>query len=528
MFAKSRSTKKTFNRWLSNTIRIDGKALTIKEVCSVSRNNEKIVLDDKAKEKIKASRHRIESCLNLKNAFYGINTGFGSLVNKNIPLDKIQDLQTNLIRSHAAGVGKPFSSEIVRAMLLCLTASLSRGFSGVRPIIVENLVKFLNYNIIPVVPTIGSVGASGDLCPLAHACLPLLGEGLVNFEGEIYESSKIIEKVGIKPIKLEAKEGLAIINGTHLMTGIGSLLCEQFEQLFQAAICSAALTMEGHVANDSFLDERINNVRNLKEGKWLSKIFRQLIKNSPIRANKPLSKKIQDPYSIRCMIPVVASAFRAYLHVKNAIESELGAVTDNPLIFSGQDNSSKIDIISGGNFHGMPIALPLDYLTLAITHIAGISERRTYLLLSGENPMLAVKPGLESGFMIVQYSQAACCNELQGLCHPASVNNLMTCAGQEDYNSWGPWSARKALRALELARYVIAAEMLCAAEALERLRPLHSTKEIENILNIVRSSVTKLKGDRSFSLDLEKITCLIQQNAFKNCINSFNDLIHTV
>lgn len=519
MVYKNRYVKKTLNRWLSSMVRIDGKALTIKEVCCIAKNKEKIILDNKAKEKIKASRQRIESCLNIKKAFYGINTGFGSLVNKHIPQDKIQELQLNIVRSHAAGVGEPFSAEIVRAMLLCLTASLARGFSGVRPIIVENLIKFLNLNILPIVPTIGSVGASGDLCPLAHACLPLLGEGLVNFEGEIYKSNEILKKVGIKPIELEAKEGLAIINGTHLMTGMGSLLCEQFEQLFQAALCSSVLTIEGHVANDSFLDQRINDARNLKEGKWLSKIFRQLIKNSPIRASKSLSKKVQDPYSIRCMIPVVASAFRAYMHVKNAIESELGAVTDNPLIFPGLKDSSKIDIVSGGNFHGMPIALPLDYLTLAITHIAGISERRTYLLLSGENPMLAVKPGLESGFMIVQYSQAACCNELQGLCHPASVNNLMTCAGQEDYNSWGPWSARKALRALELARYVIAAEMLCAAEALERLRPLRSTKEVENIFNIIRSSVAKLTGDRTLSTDLEKITCLIKQNAFQNCIN---------
>lgn len=514
----------TFNRWLSNAIRIDGKALTIKEVCSVSKKKKRVVLDAIAKDKVQKSRSRIESCLNLKKAFYGINTGFGSLVNKHIPHDKIQELQVNLIRSHAAGVGEPFSEEIVRAMLLCLSASLSRGLSGVRPIIVENLIKFLNHDITPVVPTIGSVGASGDLCPLAHACLPLLGEGLVSFRGEIHESSRVLKKIGVSPIKLEAKEGLALINGTHLMTGIGSLLCEEFEQLFQAGICSAVLTMEGHVANDSFLDERINNARNLKEGKWLSKIFRHLLKGSPIRANKPLSKKVQDPYSIRCIIPVVASAFRAYQHVKNAVENELGAVTDNPLIFPDPTDSSKTDIVSGGNFHGMPIALPLDYLTLAITHIAGISERRTYLLLSGENPMLALKPGLESGFMIVQYSQAACCNELQGLCHPASVNNIMTCAGQEDYNSWGPWSARKALRALELARYVIAAEMLCAAEAIERIRPLRSTDQIENILSIIRSSVTKLNGDRSLSLDLEKITCLIKQNAFQQCINLYRDV----
>lgn len=513
---KARS--KSFLRYFSAIpciININGSALTIENVVSVAKNKSPVTLDIEARKKVEESRRRVENCLSQNSIFYGINTGFGSLVTEHIDSDLLKELQRNIILSHSSGVGKPFEKDVVRAMMVCLIGSLSRGLSGIRPIILDNLIGLLNNDAIPVIPSIGSVGASGDLCPLAHCSLALIGEGFINFKDKIMPSKEVLNILGIKKVALEAKEGLALINGTHLMAGRAALLCNDFEQLFNGALCATALSFEAQCAQLSFLDSRINKARNFEYGQKIAATLRNMIEGSEIR-QKNKNDKVQDPYSIRCTVPIISAAYRSFGLLRDSLEDELGAVTDNPLIFPSKDDYNIGDIVSGGNFHGMPLALPLDLFTLSVTHIAGISERRTFLHLSNkDNPMLASNPGLESGMMISQYTQAACCNELQGLCHPASINNITTCAGTEDYNSWGPRAASKAARAIELAQYVIAVELFAAAELLERRRPSRSSHSVEHIHSIIRSKVQPLSNDRILSEDINSITQLIKNDFFK-------------
>jgi len=405
-------------------------------------------------------------------------------------------------------------------MMLCLVASLSRGLSGVRLQVVEKVIQLLNQDITPVVPSIGSVGASGDLAPLAHAVQILMGEGCATLSnGEVVSGAKALEMANLSPTSFQAKEGLGLINGTHLMCGSAALICEDFVQLFKAALCACSLSLEAQQASHGFLDPRINEARVFEGGKLVAKSIRELVSGSEIHADrKKASVNVQDPYSIRCVAPVLGSSWEAYQYARRSVELELGAVTDNPLVFENPD-SGDTEIVSAGNFHGMPMAMPLDMMSIAITHIAGMSERRTNLMISDPNtPMLAVNPGVESGLMITQYTQAACMNELQGLASPASVSNISTCANVEDYNSWGPRSAAKAMRSLELAQIVISAELLAGAEKLERRRPSVSGDGVEQIHRLVRSKVERLRTDRSHSGDLEALQQLIRGNSFDHLV----------
>jgi len=368
-------------------IRITGEPLTISQVVNVSREKGRIELCQESKERIKQCRRRVENIVSSNDTFYGINTGFGSLVNRKINMKDLNKLQENLIRSHASGVGKPLEKEIVRSMLFCLIGSLSRGLSGVRLELVEMLVNFLNNDITPVVPSLGSVGASGDLAPLAYCVLPLLGEGKVTVgnSDEIYTGKDILKKFNLTPLTLEAKEGLALINGTHLMCGSGALLCHDFLQLFRASLCATSLSMDALMASHAFLDPRINKARCFSGGISVSDVLRDLLAGSEIHENRLLiDTNVQDPYSIRCSAPILGASYEMFLHIQKCISIELGAVTDNPLVFSAVDDEDSTDIISAGNFHGMPIALPLDTLTIALAHVAGVSERRTNLMLSNK------------------------------------------------------------------------------------------------------------------------------------------------
>jgi len=505
-------------------VKITGAPLSIQNVVDVARNHTKIELDSAASKKIEASRKRLETALSRNQTYYGINTGFGSLVTKKISKEDLRALQLNLLRSHASGAGKAFRKEIVRALLLCLIGSLSRGLSGVQMKTVSHLVALLNNDMTPVVPSLGSVGASGDLAPLAHACLPIIGEGLVELpSGEIVSGKEALRTIGLKPLTLEEKEGLALINGTHLMAGSGALLCHDYLQLLRATICAAALSIDALQASHSFLDPRINDARVFGGGKFVTSQLRNLLLGSEIQSERAkLDVKVQDPYSVRCVGPVLGASYEAFTYVERCISTELGAVTDNPLIFDNHDNTD-IEIISAGNFHGMPVALPLDTLSIAITHLAGISERRTNLILMNKaHPMLAKNPGVESGMMIPHYTQAACCNELQQLAHPSSVHNVPTCAGVEDYNSWGPRSAAKAERAIEISQTVIAIELLAAAESLEYQRPLRSGEGVEKVHSIVREYVSPLSGDRTLTPDIEALTKAIQDGAFDTILSDFS------
>ncbi len=491
---------------------IDGSSLTPEDVANVARFGQQVQLTDSALQNLREARRIVDQVVAEERVTYGVNTGFGSLSRVTIPQDDVRQVQRNLIRSHSAGIGEPLPNEVVRAMMLILLASLSRGHSGVRPIVAQTLAAVLNANIVPVVPSRGSVGASGDLAPLSHIVSVLIGEGLANMNDEIIDGEIALQQADIQPIVLEAKEGLALINGTHLMCALGSLLIKDAEQLLAAAVNASAMMIDANRATDAFLDARVHQIRQQHGQQWVAFHMQDLLNGSEIlpdhRTDDP---RVQDPYSFRCTPQVLGAVKDTLDHVRTVIERELGAVTDNPLVFP--DNG---DIISAGNFHGMPLAIALDMLSIALVHIAGISERRVYHLLSAsdsENPLnayLSPQPGLHSGLMIAQYTAAAACNELQTLAAPASVHNVPTSAGMEDYNSFGPTAGHQAWRALDLARHVIAIEFLCATEALEYQRPLASGDKVEAAYDTIRQHVPRLTEDRSPTPDIGRIVELIR------------------
>jgi len=494
---------------------LDGNPLTPAQLETVARAGEQVALGEAAREAIARSRAVVEAHLDDGEAHYGINTGFGSLARVRIGGDELGELQRNLVRSHAAGIGEPLPPAVVRGMLVLLAASLARGYSGVRVELVEAIVGLLNTGVTPVVPEVGSVGASGDLAPLAHLALVLMGEGEAFVGDERLPGAEALSRAGLEPVELHAKEGLALINGTHLMASRAALLVRDFDRVFDAAVVAAALTVDACKGTDASFDERVYAVRPHPGAVMAAERLRALLAGSEILpSHREGDPRVQDPYSLRCAAVALGSAWDAAGYVKLAIERELGAVTDNPLVFP--DGS----IISAGNFHGLPLAVPLDALAVPIAHLAGVSERRTYHMLSardpeaGLTPYLARKPGVQSGLMIAQYTAAACCNEIIGLCTPASVANIPTSAGVEDYNSFGPRSAAKARRALDLAARVVAIELICARHAIGLHKPLRTGAKGEAMLEKVRGVVRPLEGDRSPAPDIEAVGNLVLAGAF--------------
>ncbi|MBI1189573.1 MAG: histidine ammonia-lyase [Tepidisphaera sp.] len=505
-----------------HTVRLSLGPLTIADVLAVVRRAAKVTLTPAARRAMLASRRAVEHSLTDGDPHYGINTGFGSLSKQRIGPTDLATLQVNLVRSHAAGVGETLPVEIVRATMLLLAASLARGHSGVRPELAELIIEMLNRGVTPVVPSVGSVGASGDLAPLAAIALVLIGEGEAFHNAKRTTGAKALAGAGLKPVALAAKEGLALINGTHLMAARGALLSADAATLIDAATVATAMSIDACRATDAFLDERLYDARNHLGPRVIAARLRSLLKHSEIiTSHLENDPRVQDPYSLRAAPTVLGAVLRAVGVLTSDIEAELGAVTDNPLVFIGTKKNA--DIISGANFHGMPLALPLDYLAMALAHVAGIAERRVYLMTgafepeSHLKPFLAPRPGLQSGLMIAQYTAAAACNELIGLATPASPANISTSAGMEDYNSFGPRAAAKAERALALARYVVAIEFLCAAQAIEYHRPLTSGRGIERAHAIIREHVPALGEDRSPTADIEAISNLIAAGAFAEC-----------
>lgn len=489
-----------------------GLPLQLPCVVGIARSDAHVRLAPAAKQHIQQARAVVERATTDGLPHYGVNTGFGSLARKRIDAHDLRELQRNLVRSHAAGIGAPLPNDSVRAMMLLTAASLARGHSGVRVEVVECLVAMLNAGITPVVPSVGSVGASGDLAPLSHVALALIGEGEVIMDGRAQPAGAAMRSRGIEPVTLEAKEGLALINGTHLMAAQGALACHDFEVLFRAALVAGAMSIDACRATDAFLDPRVHEIRRQPGQAYVAKELTRLMHGSEIvRSHIENDPRVQDPYSLRCMPPVLGGAWDAFQHVKGVIERELGAVTDNPLVFAEPDA-----IISAGNFHGMPLAIPLDLLSIAVSHVAGISERRTYLMLAATDPeahltaYLSPKPGLHSGLMIAQYTAAAACNEIIGLATPASVSNIPTSAGTEDYNSFGPRAAAKARRAIELAEHVVAIELLCAAQGIELHRPLKAGAAVEHAIARIRKEVPPLAFDRSPTADINAIVAMIR------------------
>jgi histidine ammonia-lyase len=493
--------------------------LTPDLVSRVARQGTQISLSESSAHQISQCRNGLEQVLGDGLPHYGINTGFGSLSNKRIEPDDLENLQRNLIRSHAAGVGDPLEDEVVRGMMFVLACSLSRAKSGVRVVVVEQIINMLNSGITPEVPEIGSVGASGDLAPLAHVALAMIGEGPVRVLGTHHDAATALTNAGLAPITLKAKEGLALINGTHLMTARFALINQDLTQLIDAALIANAMSIDAARASHGYLDPRIYEARNQPGAAEIASTMRTLLKGSTIvESHAENDPRVQDPYSFRCAPLVLGAVLDSLRSCQSSLHNELGAVTDNPLIF--ETSTGTPDIVSAGCFHGMPVAIPLDTLAIGIAHLAGISERRMYHILSVFDPesqlsaFMSPTPGVMSGFMIVQYAAAAICNELIGLANPASVANLSTCAGMEDYNSFGPRSAAKASRALKLARSVIASELLCSAEGIECHRPHVSGDHVESAIKVIREVVPSLTEDRSPSPDIAAIEHLIRNNRF--------------
>lgn len=500
---------------------LDGKPLAPRDVVAVARDGRPIELGAAALQRLGASRQDLERAIAAGEVLYGVNTGFGSLSKQRIEGAQLREIQRNLILSHAAGVGEPLPADVVRAMLLLLAASLCRGLSGVRPMLVDRLVLLLNAGVTPVVPSVGSVGASGDLAPLAHAALVLLGEGEAWFDGKLLSGQEVLSQLGLEPVELEAKEGLALINGTHLMAASAALVLEDVDRVVRAALCAAAMSIDACRGTDAFLDARVHDARGQDGQSRAAARLRALIDGSQIiPSHLHDDARVQDPYSLRCAPQIMGAALDALSFARGITERELGAVTDNPLVFSPAAEHTR-QVVSAGNFHGMPLALALDTAIVALTYLGGVSERRVYYLLAASdadnhlNPHLSPVPGLHSGLMIAQYVAAACQNELIGLATPASVSSIPTSAGMEDYNSMGATSALKARHALERLRQIVAIELLCAAEALEYQRPLRSGQGVENAYAKVRQVVSRRTADRPPAPDIRALEQLIASGAFE-------------
>ncbi|HEY6816222.1 MAG TPA: histidine ammonia-lyase [Croceibacterium sp.] len=503
-----------------SSVTVTGGAISSSEVEAVARSRARVVLGDTARARLGAARVALEAAMAEGQVLYGVNTGFGSLARQRVSSDQLRQIQRNLVLSHAAGVGEPLPDAVVRAMLFVLVASLARGFSGVRPELVERLIALLNAGVTPVVPAAGSVGASGDLAPLAHAALVLIGEGEASFGGERLSGSMALARVGLTALELEAKEGLALINGTHLMAASAALSLLDIERVFAAALVAAAMSIDACRGTDEFLDPGVHLARGQHGQSEVASRLAALIAGSQIvPSHLHGDPRVQDPYSLRCAPQVLGACLDAIRFARGVVERELGAVTDNPLVFADREAPAR-RVVSAGNFHGMPLALALDTLCIALSHVAGIAERRVYYILAASdsenrlNPHLSPIPGTHSGLMIAQYTAAACCNELIGLATPASVSNIPTSAGMEDYNSFGAYAAYKVRRAVERLAQVVSIELLCAAEALEYQRPLRSGDGVERAHTSVRQVVSRRTEDRPPAPDIAALEALVLSGCF--------------
>ena len=491
------------------SVTLDGEHLSLETIEAVAVGGVRVEVSAEARARVAAARACVERQFDAGAIIYGVTTGFGRMANVVIDRADALALQRNLVRSHAAGTGPPLAEEFVRAAGVLRVSSLAAGHSGIKPATLDLLCELLNRGVTPVVPAQGSVGASGDLAPLAHMSLTLIGEGEAFHRGERLPSAEALGRAGLAPLELGAKEGLSLINGTELMTGIAALSLLRAERLLDAADVIAALSIEAFLATDGVFDRRINALRPHPGQARVADRLRALLAESEVMQSHRDCGRVQDPYSFRC-VPVVHGAARdALTHVRAVLQIEAISVTDNPLIFADED-----EFLTGGNFHGQPVGVVCDFAKAVMVEVASISERRAYLLLNGEErglPLfLSRKPGLESGLMIVQYCAAALVSESKGLASPSSVDSIPTSAGQEDHVSMGTIAARTFAAILDNVEGALACELLCAVAALDFRRPLRSGRGAQAAYDAAREAIAPLLGDRVQAPDIEAARDLLR------------------
>jgi histidine ammonia-lyase len=486
---------------------IDGNSLTIDDVTRVCREDVRVALDERAKAGMEKSRAFVRRIVEEGRTVYGITTGVGELANQFIPPGQVEKLQQNLIRSHATSVGAPFPEDVVRGIILLRANALAKGFSGVRVLLVETLLALLNQRVFPYIPCQGSVGASGDLSPLAHLALVLTGEGECLVKGGRAPSAQVLQEAGIEPLVLQAKEGLALINGTQIMSALGCLVTTEASLLMKNAQIAGAMSLEALKGTSKAFDEKIHQVRPHPGQIRCASNMRKLVADSAVIASHKDCEKVQDAYTLRCIPQVYGPILETIDYARRVLQIEINAATDNPLVFPETG-----EVISGGNFHGEPLAFAMDYLGIALAEIGDISERTVDRLVnphvSGLPPFLAHDSGLNSGFMISQYTAASLVSENKILAHPASVDSIPTSAGQEDHVSMGAIAARHAWDILHNVEYVVAIEMLTAAQGMD-FHPFEPGKGTGVAHQIIRKHVPHLDNDRPLYRDIEMIRELV-------------------
>ncbi|MBA3462871.1 MAG: histidine ammonia-lyase [Deltaproteobacteria bacterium] len=504
---------------MSGPLRLGDDPLTLEALAEVARGNRRVEIGTRARAAMDRARRVVDEVVaggDASPAVYGVNTGFGALAEVRISWDQVTRLQQNLVRSHAAGVGQPLPREAVRAMMLLRAAVLATGRSGARTICCERLCELLAAGVHPVIPARGSVGASGDLAPLAHLALGMMGEGDAEYRGETLPAAEALARAKIAPLVLEAKEGLTLLNGTQHMTAIGGLTVLDAEVTCRIADVAGALSLEALKGTARAFDERVIAARPHPGQIAVGAVLRELLAGSEIAESHKGCGKVQDPYSLRCM-PQVHGASRDMLgYARTVLEREVASSTDNPLVFV--DGPEGDEMISGGNFHGQPVAIALDAAAIAVAELANISERRVEQLVnphlsSGLPPFLAPDSGLNSGFMIAQVSAAALVSENKVLAHPASVDSIPSSAGREDHVSMGATAALKLATIHDHVRTVLAIELLCAAQGIDLRRPLRTTKPLERVHAVIRAKVPAMMVDRPIAPDIRAVRAMIDDGS---------------
>ena len=497
----------------TNPLELGKSSLTIEEVHTVATQGLKVVLSDGAKTRIEKAHAFLGEKARSGEVIYGLNTGFGILSNVTVASKDLAKLQVNILRSHAVGVGDPLSIPHARAMVLLRAANLTQGHSGASVDVVQRLIDLLNEGITPWIPEQGSVGASGDLAPLAHLALVLIGEGKAYLEGKLISGKEALEKRGLKPVVLGPKEGLALINGTQFMGALACFAVLEAEQILKLANTTGAMTLEALRGTSVAFDKKIHDLRPHPGQIAVAKVLRDLLE-TPAKSEIAMSHegcgRVQDPYSLRCMPQVHGASMDTIRFVREIVEREINSVTDNPLVFVDEG-----EILSGGNFHGQYLAVATDYLSIAVAELGSISEQRFEKLISpafSDLPTFLMKEaGLNSGFMIIQYAAASIVSENKTLCHPASVDTIPTNCFKEDHVSMGAWAARKCLKVIDNVRKVLAMELLAAAQGIDLLRPLRSTPKLEEIHATIRKVVPYYEEDAPFYEAVEQVRLLTYQ-----------------